>query len=80
MLEVEVRWPEDQVERPVAGAREGSLDLHSIPFYSNTVRASDYGPLWMEDAHRVDGRWVVPGAVSVFTSRGKRVLVVSARR
>jgi len=77
MLEVEVRWPEDQVERPVAGAREGSLELHSVPFYSNTVRASDYGPLWMEDAHRVDGRWVVPGAVSVFTSRGKRVLVVS---
>ena len=77
MLAVEVRWPEDQVEQPVAGADEGSLALHSIPFYSNTVRATETGPLWMEDAQRVDGRWVVPGAVSVFTSRGKRVLVVS---
>ena len=77
MLAVEVRWPEDQVERPVAAAGEGSLALYSIPFYSNTVRASEDGPLWMEDAHRVDGRWVLPGAVSVFTRRGKRVLVVS---
>ena len=77
MLSVEVRWPEDQVEPPPAGPGEGSLTLHSIPFYSNTVRASESGPLWMQDARRMDGRWVVPGAVSIFTSRGKRALMVS---
>ena len=53
------------------------LTLHSIPFYSNTVRASETGPLWMQDARLVEGRWVVPGAVSVFTGRGKRALMVS---
>jgi hypothetical protein len=31
----------------------------------------------MEDARRVDGRWVVPGAVEVFTSRGERMLTVN---
>ena len=77
MLSVEVRWPEDQVNPPHTGPGEGSLTLHSIPFYSNTVRASDTGPLWTQDARKVDGRWIVAGAVSVFTSRGKRALMVS---
>ena len=75
---VEVRWPEGQKEAPTAeGKDEASIGLHSIPYFSHTVRASEYGPLWMEDAHQVDGRWVVPGAVSVFTSRGTRMLTVN---
>ena len=77
MLSVEVRWPPEQVDQPRAGPGEGTLTLHSIPFYSNTVRASETGPLWMQDARLVEGRWVVPGAVSVFTGRGKRALMVS---
>jgi hypothetical protein len=78
LLAVEVRWPEGQKEAPKAeGKDEPSLGLHSIPYFSHTVRASEYGPLWMEDAHQVEGRWVVPGAVSVFTSRGTRMLTVN---
>lgn len=77
LLAVEVRWPEGQVERPTSGPGEALLTLHSLPWYANTVRASESGPLWMRDAHLVDGRWVVPGAVSVFTGRGRRMLEVS---
>jgi hypothetical protein len=44
---------------------------------ARTVRASESGPLWREDARLVDGRWVAPGAVSIRTSRGRRMLVVS---
>ena len=77
LLVVEVRWPQDQVERPTGGPDGASLTLHSLPWYSRTVRASDRGPLWMQDAHLMDGRWVVPGAVSVFTERGRRMLEVS---
>jgi hypothetical protein len=78
LLAVEVRWPVGQKEAPKAeGKDEASIGLHSIPYFSHTVRASEYGPLWMEDAHQVDGRWVVPGAVSVFTSRGTRMLTVN---
>ncbi|HEU5155117.1 MAG TPA: hypothetical protein VFU03_10335, partial [Gemmatimonadales bacterium] len=78
LLAVEVRWPAGQKEAPtVEGKDEASIGLHSIPYFSHTVRASEYGPLWMEDAHQVDGRWVVPGAVNVFTSRGNRMLTVN---
>jgi len=78
LLMVEVRWPAGQTTAPVAlGDDAASLGLHSIPHFSHTVRASETGPLWMEDAHLVDGRWVVPGAVDVFTSRGTRMLTVN---
>jgi hypothetical protein len=77
LLAVEVRWPETQTTVPaVVGADEPFVSLHSIPHFSHTVRASARGPLWMEDARRVGGRWVVPGAVEVFTSRGTRMLTV----
>ncbi len=76
-LAVEVRWPADQARSPASEPGHASLTLHSIPMFSHTVRASERGPLWKEDAHLVDGRWVAPGAVSVFTSRGSRLLVVS---
>jgi len=78
LLAVEIRWPENQIEPPVAvGSDEAYVALHSIPHFSHTVRASERGPLWMEDARRVDGRWFVPGAVEVFTSRGTRMLTVN---
>jgi hypothetical protein len=76
MLAVEVRWPEDQAASPATGG-DGTLTLHSVPFYSNTVRASESGPLWTRDAQRAEGRWVARGAVSIFTGRGKRLLVVA---
>ncbi|HSE45092.1 MAG TPA: hypothetical protein VLA89_07155 [Gemmatimonadales bacterium] len=77
LLAVEVRWPAGQEAPTVEGKDEASIGLHSIPYFSHTVRASEYGPLWMEDAHQVDRRWVVPGAVNVFTSRGTRMLTVN---
>jgi hypothetical protein len=78
LLAVEVRWPVGQKEAPVAvGPDEATLSLYSIPRFSHTVRASESGPLWMEDAHLVDGRWVVPGAVEIFTSRGTRTLSIN---
>src|SRR5258705_4185514 len=53
--------------------------LRRLKLYAShnpVTRASRDGALWMEDAHELDGRWVVPGAVAVFTSRGDRVLMV----
>ena len=81
MLAVEVRWPEGQVERPVAGRGRG-IARRCTPFPSTPTRCARRRTArsGCEDAHRVDGRWVVPGAVSIFTSRGKRVLVVSTER
>jgi hypothetical protein len=77
LLAVEVRWPATQVSAPATvGSDEAFVNLHSVPHFSRTVRATERGPLWMEDARQVDGRWVVPGAVEVFTSRGTRMLTV----
>jgi hypothetical protein len=73
-LAVEVQWPQEDTTSPAALAGEGYVSLHSLPRFGRTVRASRQGPLWLEDARRVEGRWVVPGAVDIFTNRGKRLI------
>jgi hypothetical protein len=72
-LSVELRWPAG-VELPPAGSGEWFLRLGALS--GQTMRTSRTGPLWREDARREDGRWIVPGAVDLFTSRGKRVIDV----
>ena len=44
--------------------------------FSTTERVHGEGPLWIEDLRREDGRWIVPGAVEIFTARGKKVIDV----
>ncbi len=73
-LAVEIRWPQGSSPAEPADASDWRLRLSSS--VGRTVRASSGGPLWREDARREDGRWVVPGAVDLFTSRGDRVLDV----
>lgn len=71
-LQVDVRYPPGN-PRPayVDGAR---VRLHSAR--ASAVRKTQDGPLWLEDARQEDGRWVVPGAVFLFTQRGRRLLDV----
>ena len=69
---VEVRWPAAGGVAPDA--------LQSAPFLrigatrGSVVRRLEPGVAFVEDARQEDGRWIVPGAVPVFTSRGGRVL------
>jgi len=80
LLAVEIRWPDGQTPAESNASSDGrtpgawSLVLSSSS--GRTVRASRSGPLWREDARLEDGRWVVPGAVELFTSRGERILDV----
>jgi hypothetical protein len=77
LLALEFRWPASRVDPPTAtGADDPAVHLYSIPFYSNVVRAREEGPLWLGDAQRVDGRWIAPAAVSIFTSRGTRMVSI----
>lgn len=73
-LLVELRYPAGR-PRPtyVDGAR---VRLHSAT--ASVVRRSEDGPLWFEDTREEDGRWIVPGAVYLFTQRGRRLLDISA--
>jgi hypothetical protein len=75
MLAVEIRWPAGQKESPAALPGEPELELGSITRVSHTPRATSRGPLWTTDAHLVDGRWVAPGAVDIFTTRGRLSIV-----
>ena len=75
MLAVEIRWPEGHKESPAALPGEPALELGSITRMSHTQRATSRGPLWTSDAHLVDGRWVAPGAVDIFTTRGRLSIV-----
>ncbi|HSB53663.1 MAG TPA: hypothetical protein VLD58_04880 [Gemmatimonadales bacterium] len=72
ILNVEFRWPEG-AELP-ADTSQWFLRLSSAS--GRTVRTSEVGPLWREDARKEDGRWIVPGAVNLFTSRGTRLISV----
>jgi hypothetical protein len=76
MLAVEVRWPEGTTTSPARLPGEPFVRLGSITG-SNTQRASSRGPLWTTDAHLVDGHWVAPGAVDIFTTRGRFVIDVT---
>lgn len=76
LLAVEVRFPASRTESPASDTAEGSVTLRSVPHLSHTVRVSQTGPLWKQDAKLVDGHWVVPGAVNIFTGRGKRLLTL----
>jgi len=75
MLAVEIRWPASHKESPASLPGEPTLTLGSITRMSHTQRVSSLGPLWTSDARRVDGRWVAPGAVEIFTTRGRFSLV-----
>ncbi len=74
MLMVEVRWPKSQTTSPASDTILRRIDLGMLS--GNSVRTSKQGPLWTEDAHEEEGRWITPGAVELFSARGKRVVSV----
>jgi hypothetical protein len=75
-LIVEARLPADRTTAPAVDPFEAYLRFGSLS--GHTLRKSERGQLWNERATLVDGRWIVPGAVQIFTSRGKRVLEIHA--
>lgn len=72
LLAVEVRFPAGHPGPAAGGDREWTLRLSALS--GRTARVSRVGPMWKEDARQEDGRWIVPGAVEVFTSRGSRLI------
>lgn len=72
MIMVEARWPENEFPPPATVEGVSSVALSSVS--GRVARNSRRGALWKEDAKLVDGRWVVPGAVFLYTERGEREL------
>ncbi|MBL0171706.1 MAG: hypothetical protein IPP90_13470 [Gemmatimonadaceae bacterium] len=75
MLAVEVSWPEASAPSLPSGDILPYVGLAAAS--GNTTRVGRQGPLWAADARHENGRLIVPGAVEIFTSRGKRLLFVN---
>jgi hypothetical protein len=71
-LLVQVAWPASEQERPTAPPGRASVWL-GVGRDGAPARLQD-GPLWIDDAHRADGRWVADGAVAVWTEHGPRAV------
>ena len=71
-LEVEIRLPVDQKTSPKELKGEPHFELGSV--VNQTRRASRTGELKVAQSRLEDGRWVLPGEVLLFTSRGQRSL------
>lgn len=74
-LEVEFRFPDTPPgEEPPTAADNWDFRLASVT--GNTQRSFRSGDLRTADARIEQGRWIVPAEAPVFTSRGKRVVVL----
>lgn len=71
-LEFELRLPVGAEQPKTGDENDSSLELHSV--VNHVSRASTDGTLRPKDARQENGRWIVPGEVSVFTMRGLRSL------
>jgi hypothetical protein len=70
MLEVELKLPVTVTNRPATN--EAKLRLNSLS--GKRRRSYEEGKLFPANARREQGRWIVPGEVSLFTMRGKRAV------
>jgi hypothetical protein len=69
-LEVEIRLPAGETNSPLTVTGDSSLTLGSV--INHVQRKSESGELRIKEARFEEGRWVIPGSVSVFTMRGLR--------
>jgi hypothetical protein len=74
-LAVEIRLPIDETN-PASVTGDSYLTLGSINPLNHVLRKSEQGTLEVSQAKLVDGRWVIPGSVCLFTTRGKPFIAV----
>lgn len=71
-LDVEIKLPVGETVPSVSDTDKPSLTLGSI--VNHVQRKSGRGTLKVDEARLEDGRWIVPGSVMVFTTRGLRMI------
>jgi hypothetical protein len=72
-LAVEIRLPAGETNSPASVTGDSHLRLGSL--FNHTMRKSEMGELKIAEARYEDGRWIIPGTVHLFTTRGKRTLM-----
>lgn len=76
-LDIELRFPAEATSKPADEAGQSRIELGAMARFKRVVRMRRSGDLFFDQARIEDGRWVLPGRVPVFTTRGKRVLLVT---
>lgn len=76
-LDIELRFPADQLDRPQLDPARCTLHLGALKAVRNVVRTRRSGTLDFDALRRDDGRWILPGRVPLFTARGRRVAWVT---
>lgn len=71
-LAVEIRLPVGETESPARVTGDSSLSLGSV--VNHVQRKSEKGELRTAEARREGGRWIIPGTVYLFTTRGQRAI------
>jgi hypothetical protein len=71
-LLAELRWPGSSPVAPDAISGVPYVRLGALS--GSVTRRLESGPLFVEDARKEEGRWIVTGVVPIFTSRGGRLL------
>ena len=74
---VEIRLPKGAPAPTPGGPALKDLQFISSSPFTHTYRASEVGTTQVSEAKQVDGRWIVPGFVWIFTTRGERSIAIS---
>jgi len=75
-LGIEIRLPIGETISPGPFDGDSYLTLGSVNPLTHVQRRSERGLLLVSEAKLVSGRWVIPGSVDIFTTRGKRSMEV----
>jgi hypothetical protein len=75
-MSVEIRLPKGSPQPSPDGPGLKYLEFVSSSPFTHAYRARQQGTLEVKEAKLVNGRWVVPGEVFIFTTRGERSIAV----
>ena len=75
-LAVQIRLPIGETILPGSVAGDSYLTLGSVNPLTHVQRRSGRGVLLVSEAKLVNGRWIIPGSMYIFTTRGKRSMEV----
>ena len=76
-MEVEFRLPKGDPDPTANISGKEVIQLFTRNPWSHVSRKSESGVLKIAEARNEDGRWIIPGSVLIFTTRGSRGISIS---
>jgi hypothetical protein len=76
-LIVEFRLPKGAPDPSASPTGKETIELYARNPWNLTPRKTKQGTLQIAEAKQVEGRWIIPGSVWIFTTRGPRGVSIS---